>query len=230
MDKRFEFSGARKIAGPPELWAHGFDDREGAYPNETIHLLQELECQFDKEFLRQCGCELLEEDEDYNMFGLNEKYSTKKELYDVCNDLSPNFIDLNLKFVNRGYVANAADSLIAAARGGAKRALYVEMSMAAKGGSFTFDVRDNGTGVDPEVKGGLFDQQFESDKKGKEGFAGKAGMHLFHTKAYIDFLGGEAGYADYGKSRGARFFYSVPVANILADIARGKERMQQTKG
>jgi len=205
MKKQFRFDGARRMAWDPRTWAHPRDFLRQMAFYDTYDLLSDLNNQLDDASFRHYGAKL-----------------TKDKSY--LSVRARKSVEVNLAFVNNGYVENAVDSLTMAALDGADRKLSLSISMAARNGLLRFAVTDNGTGVDPDVKDAIFKEMIASKKGRIDGLMGEEGVHLYYAKRYIESMDGEVGFEDYGKDKGASFWYSVPIGTVLRRIEEGKHK------
>ena len=218
-NKVFRFNVTRTVNKEPEYWRNK-PENAPAGADWTVMMMGSLLYQFDSCFHDHSGIRL---------FDANEKFCTDQYEVLVPETTDTGYIMANLKFVSKGYVTNAVDSLInAATEGNATRTLKVGMKLSAdQSGNVKFGVRDNGTGIPLSVKKKLFNEKIQSEKyKGNGTLCGGRGNHLFYSKGYVERLGGKVGFEDYGKDMGARFFYSVPIANVVEAIKEGRHKKQ----
>lgn len=121
-------------------------------------------------------------------------------------------------FVNKGFIANAGDSLATRLQASPDYIAELAVRLTADASRVRLEVEDNGTGIDEAVEPLLFLERIKSYKRVPESeriWNGGAGGHLLSAKRKIDALGGKMWYLNKGQNRGALFWYELPIESIV---------------
>lgn len=113
-----------------------------------------------------------------------------------------------------GFIDNAGDSLIT--RMWADQQVYAEMTLTltCDGKVISFQIEDNGTGIDPEVESYIFSERIvskKSDSKLEKAYIGGVGEHMLDSREDIERLGGDIYLRNKGYNKGAIFWYEIPL-------------------
>jgi signal transduction histidine kinase len=126
----------------------------------------------------------------------------------------------NLKriaYVDGGLIGNAGDSLITRMAADEQFIAEMKIKLSYDGEVISFEIEDNGTGINPEVEPLIFSELIDSSKKDsklRNAYIGKLGEHMLLAKERIKKCGGLIHFKNKGHNQGARFWYEVP-ANKL---------------
>jgi len=109
-----------------------------------------------------------------------------------------------LSNVDRGFIMNAGDSLIASDGG----SLKLQMSTTDY---LSLIVSDSGRGVSKEMQHAVLRTAIISPKRDCPDLAGGKGLSLSESKSIVRRLGGEIGFYN---NKGAVFWYNVPLESL----------------
>lgn len=122
-----------------------------------------------------------------------------------------------LQYVENGFIGNASDSLITRIYETPQFIPEIKLSFTCNKGLFSFEVEDNGTGINQEVESSLFNYMIYSKKQGselKKAYIGGEGIHMYASKIKITQQKGEIYFKNKGLNQGAIFGYRIPLKRL----------------
>jgi hypothetical protein len=140
-----------------------------------------------------------------------EQYAHQYGTKFVFKDLIP-WDDFRILAIS--YIENSIDSIVSCLDQDNDFVGSIDININANEYIFRFEIEDNGTGIDPEVKDLIFKQQIDSKKNRRITFGG-FGVATYTNKAEIDELDGKYGFNDKGKN-GAMFWFEIPMDSLIS--------------
>jgi len=121
-----------------------------------------------------------------------------------------------LAYVDHGFIGNASDSLINRMHAERNIVANLKMKLSYNSEVMSFEVEDNGVGMDYNFEPLIFFTKIESFKKISDlPYIGKFGEHMFLSREKIEQCDGSIHFENKGPNQGARFWYEIPAEAIL---------------
>ena len=122
--------------------------------------------------------------------------------------------DLPAVMADRERIAQVIGNLLSNAAGHSPESSAIYVEAERDGLHVAVSVRDEGRGVPPEMLGRLFSKHIALTEGNASGAAGSSGLGLAISKGLVEAHGGRIRAESAGLGRGARFTFTLPVAEV----------------